>query len=90
MRLAASDSYQVDLRVLAFNDGVIASYRTCGFVEEGREPDSCWLDGQCYDDIIMGFWPPSSPVRTDAATARRWPPGVAGWLDACPKWIRGC
>lgn len=45
--------HRVDLRVLAFNDGAIASYRTCGFVQEGRERESCWLDGQWYDDIIM-------------------------------------
>jgi RimJ/RimL family protein N-acetyltransferase len=45
---------RLDLRVLAFNDGAIASYRKCGFVHEGRERESCWLDGQWYDDIIMG------------------------------------
>lgn len=47
--------HRVDLRVLAFNHGAIASYRKCGFVQEGRERDSCWLDGQWYDDIIMGL-----------------------------------
>jgi [ribosomal protein S5]-alanine N-acetyltransferase len=46
--------HRVDLRALAFNDGAIASYRRCGFVQEGRERDSCWLDGQWHDDIIMG------------------------------------
>ena len=47
--------HRVDLRVLAFNHGAIASYRKCGFVQEGRERDSCWLDGQWHDDIIMGL-----------------------------------
>ena len=47
--------HRVDLRVLAFNDGAIASYRKCGFVQEGREQQSCWLDGQWHDDIIMGI-----------------------------------
>ena len=47
--------HRVDLRVLAFNDGAIASYRKCGFVQEGRERESCWLDGQWHDDIIMGL-----------------------------------
>jgi len=46
--------HRVDLRVLAFNDGAIASYRKCGFVQEGRERESCWLGGQWHDDIIMG------------------------------------
>jgi RimJ/RimL family protein N-acetyltransferase len=34
--------HRVDLRVLAFNDGAIASYRKCGFVQEGCERESCW------------------------------------------------
>ena len=46
--------HRVDLRVLAFNDGAIASYRKCGFVQEGRERDSCWFHGQWHDDVIMG------------------------------------
>ena len=46
--------HRVDLRVLAFNDGAIAAYRKWGFVAEGRERESCWLDGQWHDDIIMG------------------------------------
>ena len=46
--------HRVDRRVLAFNDGAIASYRKCGFVQEGRERESCWFDGQWHDDIIMG------------------------------------
>jgi RimJ/RimL family protein N-acetyltransferase len=45
--------HRVDLRVLAFNVGAIALYRKCGFVQEGRERESCWLDGQWHDDIIM-------------------------------------
>jgi len=45
--------HRVDLRVLAFNDGAIASYRKCGFVQEGCERNSCWLDGQWYDETIM-------------------------------------
>ena len=46
--------HRVDLRVLGFNLGAIACYRACGFVEEGRERESCLLDGQWYDDILMG------------------------------------
>ncbi len=45
--------HRVDLRVLEFNTRAIASYRSCGFVEEGRERESCRLDGRWYDDVMM-------------------------------------
>ena len=47
--------HRVDLRVLEFNAGAIACYRRCGFVEEGRERESCLLDGEWYDDILMSI-----------------------------------
>jgi RimJ/RimL family protein N-acetyltransferase len=47
--------HRVDLRVLACNETAIAAYRACGFVEEGRERDSCRLDGRWCDDLIMGI-----------------------------------
>lgn len=25
-----------------------------GFVEEGRERESCWVEGQRHDDVVMG------------------------------------
>ena len=46
--------HRIDLRVLEFNTGAIACYRRCGFVEEGRERESCCIDGQWYDDLVMG------------------------------------
>jgi [ribosomal protein S5]-alanine N-acetyltransferase len=46
--------HRVDLRVLEFNTGAIACYRACGFVQEGRERESCLLEGEWYDDILMG------------------------------------
>jgi RimJ/RimL family protein N-acetyltransferase len=46
--------HRIDLRVLEFNTGAIACYRRCGFVEEGRERESCCIDGQWYDDVVMG------------------------------------
>ena len=47
--------HRIDLRVLEFNTRAIASYRACGFVEEGRERESCRLDGRWYDDIMMSI-----------------------------------
>ncbi len=46
--------HRVDLRVLAFNERAVRSYERCGFVVEGRERQSCCLDGEWYDDLIMG------------------------------------
>ena len=47
--------HRVDLRVLDVNAGAIACYRRCGFVEEGRERESCQVDGVWRDDIVMGI-----------------------------------
>ncbi|MFK5584791.1 hypothetical protein [Serinicoccus sp. LYQ131] len=30
-------------------------YRRCGFVEEGRERDSCRMGDTWFDDVIMGI-----------------------------------
>ncbi|MGN6331277.1 MAG: GNAT family N-acetyltransferase [Motilibacteraceae bacterium] len=46
---------RVDLRVLAFNEAAIACYQRCGFIVEGRERESCWLDGRPYDDLVLGI-----------------------------------
>lgn len=45
--------HRVDLRVLAFNTRAIACYTRCGFREEGRERESCYLDGAWHDDVMM-------------------------------------
>ena len=47
--------HRVDLRVLDFNVGAIACYRRCGFVVEGRERESCQVDGVWHDDVLMGI-----------------------------------
>jgi [ribosomal protein S5]-alanine N-acetyltransferase len=47
--------HRIDARVLAFNERAIRCYRACGFIEEGRERESGRIDGQWYDDIIMGL-----------------------------------
>ncbi len=46
--------HRVELKVLDVNARAIAAYRACGFVDEGRERESCWVDGRWHDDIVMG------------------------------------
>lgn len=47
--------HRVGLRVLAFNSAAIASYQRAGFVIEGRERDSCRLEGSWHDDLVMAI-----------------------------------
>jgi ribosomal-protein-alanine N-acetyltransferase len=46
--------HRIGLRVLAYNTRAIRCYRRCGFIEEGRERESAFVDGQWHDDVIMG------------------------------------
>ena len=46
--------HRVSLRVWDINTRVIACYRACGFVEEGREREQAFVDGVWCDDVIMG------------------------------------
>ena len=50
----ASGLHRIFLRVLATNARANACYRKCGFVEEGRERESAFVNGAWKDDIIMG------------------------------------
>lgn len=47
--------HRVDLRVLAYNKRAIASYRKCGFVEEGVERDSALVNRVWEDDLMMSI-----------------------------------
>lgn len=47
--------HRVDLRVLAYNVRAIRCYRSCGFVEEGREREAALVAGERHDDVIMGI-----------------------------------
>jgi RimJ/RimL family protein N-acetyltransferase len=51
----ASGLHRVSVRVLASNARALASYRKCGFVEEGRERESALVEGVWQDDLIMGL-----------------------------------
>ena len=45
---------RVWLEVHSANERGIRSYRSCGFVEEGRMRGHVWLDGRYVDNVIMG------------------------------------
>jgi RimJ/RimL family protein N-acetyltransferase len=45
--------HRVELEVYDFNARAIASYRKCGFVEEGRLRDALRWDGQWHDALLM-------------------------------------
>jgi ribosomal-protein-alanine N-acetyltransferase len=47
--------HRVDLRVLAYNARAIRCYRSCGFVEEGREREAALVAGERHDDVIMAI-----------------------------------
>ncbi len=47
--------HRVDLRVLAYNFRAIRCYEKCGFIIEGKERESAYVDGEWNDDLIMGL-----------------------------------
>jgi ribosomal-protein-alanine N-acetyltransferase len=47
--------HRVDMRVLTFNRRAIGCYEKCGFVHEGVERESVWIDGAWTDDMRMGI-----------------------------------
>ncbi len=51
----AMSLHRVSLRVLAFNTRAIRAYAKVGFVREGLERQSAWIDNEWHDDVIMGL-----------------------------------
>lgn len=49
------DIYRVDLRVYEYNERAARCYEKCGFKYEGRTRKSAFIDGQYYDEILMGL-----------------------------------
>jgi RimJ/RimL family protein N-acetyltransferase len=47
--------HRVSLRVYAFNERAIRSYRTLGFVEEGRLRQAMFRHGTWHDVFVMGI-----------------------------------
>lgn len=45
------DMHKVGLESLASNEAALATWRSCGFVEEARLREHAWFDGR-YDDIV--------------------------------------
>ena len=41
------------LNVLAFNTRAIRAYKKCGFVQEGCNRNSVWIDGKFHDEFTM-------------------------------------
>ena len=47
--------HRVSLRVVAYSERAIRCYRSCGFIEEGREREAAFVEGVWHDDIMMGI-----------------------------------
>jgi RimJ/RimL family protein N-acetyltransferase len=41
--------------VLAYNKRAIRAYEKCGFIVEGRERETAYVNGSWHDDIMMGL-----------------------------------
>ncbi len=50
----AMQLHRISVRVLAYNHRGHQGLRECGFVTEGRERETAFVDGHWHDDIIMG------------------------------------
>ena len=47
--------HRVDLRVLASNARAIRCYEKCGFLREGVERESVFIDGTWFSDLMMSI-----------------------------------
>jgi RimJ/RimL family protein N-acetyltransferase len=68
--------HRIGLSVFSFNERAIRSYRSCGFVMEGRAREAIWRDGRWWDEVTMSVlhsdWlamrePASEPVAASDA-----------------------
>ncbi len=67
--------HRIALTVFAFNERAIRSYRSVGFVVEGRAREAIWREGRWWDEISMsildGDWQAMPhPERTPEEVAR--------------------
>lgn len=47
--------HRISIRVLAYNERAIRAYQKCGFIIEGRERETAFVNGAWHDDIMMGL-----------------------------------
>ncbi|WP_312862920.1 MULTISPECIES: GNAT family protein [unclassified Rhizobium] len=47
--------HRIGIRVLAYNKRAIRAYEKCGFIVEGRERETAYVNGSWHDDIMMGL-----------------------------------
>jgi RimJ/RimL family protein N-acetyltransferase len=47
--------HRIAIRVLSYNRRAIRAYEKCGFVVEGRERESAFVNGAWHDDVMMGL-----------------------------------
>ncbi len=78
--------HRIALAVFEFNERAIRSYRSCGFVVEGRAREAIWRDGRWWDEVTMSIldseWQPRSAAAGRAEHAE---PGVRGTVERTPQ-----
>ncbi|KJF74622.1 GNAT family N-acetyltransferase [Agrobacterium arsenijevicii] len=47
--------HRIGIRVLAYNERAIRAYSKCGFIVEGQERETAFVDGKWHDDLMMGL-----------------------------------
>ena len=67
--------HRIGLTVFEFNERAIRSYRSCGFVVEGRAREAIWRDGRWWDELSMSVlhsdWAESQGPGSPASGASR-------------------
>jgi len=64
--------HRLSVRVLDFNTRAVACFGKVGFVDEGRERQSCFRAGNWHDNILMGLIQPDyTPAVYPAPKKRR-------------------
>ena len=88
--------HRIGLTVFSFNERAIRSYRSCGFVVEGRAREAIWREGRWWDEISMSIldsdWAvrrgrrvDRSPVESPDATADVTPVAVGAGRSGSPE-----